>query len=62
MHKDEDEIQRYLDELAAVGSWGLKFKEKDCDHEWVFYYGLTDRYEYCKNCDIKKKDEESKNK
>jgi len=33
---------------------------KKCKHEWLMYTGLSEQFEYCKHCDIKK-DEETAN-
>jgi hypothetical protein len=29
-------------------------KQKQCDHEFVPYYGLKETFEYCKKCDQKR--------
>jgi hypothetical protein len=28
-------------------------KQTKCNHEWVEYIGFTERYDYCKKCDLK---------
>ena len=47
-----------------IGEWMMKTPEENqikldapefkvCIHEYVLYEGFTDRYYYCKHCDLK---------
>jgi len=33
-------------------------KKNKCNHEWKYYMGFNDSYEYCIHCDEKRKPEE----
>lgn len=53
--RNHDEIRKVLNSDAD------KDKDKDtygskawCSHEYVMYVGMTDSFEYCKFCDLKK--------
>lgn len=43
-----------LSVAAHMNSTPLVVDVPSCDHQWLPYEGLTQRFEYCKHCDAKK--------
>lgn len=43
-----------LSVAAHMNSIPLVIDIPSCDHQWLPYEGLTQRFEYCKHCDAKK--------
>ena len=41
-------------ELLPTLPFGSVTVNSSCEHEWTFYEGFIDQYEYCTKCDVKK--------
>lgn len=39
--------------FAYVGVDFGYLESTQCSHEWIFYSGLSESYNYCKKCDVK---------
>lgn len=61
-YKAMSKLEFYYDH--EIGEWAMKTPEENqikldvsefrvCIHEYVLYEGFTDRYYYCKHCDLK---------
>lgn len=53
MFADFDIEERIRDNLAPDDSI-VDTSEEECPHVWKVYNGFTDKYEYCKFCNVRK--------
>ena len=54
MSDKKEEFQLSFEEYVVHGNIFFYPPNNECNHEWKEYEGITQKYNYCVKCDIKK--------
>lgn len=50
----DDAAKDFNKQMSKLITDSEKSLEKSCQHEFKFYFGLNERFEFCTKCDLKK--------